>query len=381
MPEVLQGDSAAGLRHATAQDRLQAFKRWILGVPGIERSGYVESVNDPVRSATVLLWHGPADPMQHLLVHEARRRGITVTVSQRRFDYSDIDRATRRIAAQARAGVWRGLRITGISGMSAGHDGLVVGVRPVAEQRFARRAVGSVAGVPVRVEPRPQVTPWATRQSGRAPFAAGGLMVSDHGACSSGFSVHWQGKSRVTSARHCEGRFRSPGRPSAKYGGHIAWSEDGAAAVFSARGSARMFTGGLRSVRRVRVAGLRDLSLGDRVCTGGANSGSHCGLVVTDMYVWMQDQFGGFHTIRADAPGGRPAAAPGDSGGPVYVKSSSGKHRAAGMIQGGPDPRSAGTGQVVRCATNYRTRCGTFVLFTSMRTIVNALPGSKLARG
>jgi hypothetical protein len=57
-----------------------------------------------------------------------------------------------------------------------------------------------------------------------------------------------------------------------------------------------------------------DNFMGDFVCTGGASSEEHCGLEVTDTDVTVN----GFTFIGAEFSDRSCAAAPGDSGGPVY---------------------------------------------------------------
>ncbi len=57
------------------QDRLIEFKLWIISRPGIDASGYIESVNDSAHLATTLLWHGDS-PLQDSIAAEGKSRGI-----------------------------------------------------------------------------------------------------------------------------------------------------------------------------------------------------------------------------------------------------------------------------------------------------------------
>jgi hypothetical protein len=64
----------------------------------------------------------------------------------------------------------------------------------------------------------------------------------------------------------------------------------------------------------------------------------------------------------------------GDSGGPVMslANTSSGQVRAAGMIQGGDS-------SPIDCGASYTPgACSSNVYFSSMRTIVNSIPGASL---
>jgi hypothetical protein len=75
-----------------------------------------------------------------------------------------------------------------------------------------------------------------------------------------------------------------------------------------------IYTGPFNSNTSAPVVGATADFVGNLVCTGGARSGEHCGITVTEINVGI---LGKFPTIRGELTSGC-AAASGDSGGPVY---------------------------------------------------------------
>jgi hypothetical protein len=131
------------------------------------------------------------------------------------------------------------------------------------------------------------------------------------------------------------------------------------------------------------TSGLVDLSQGDKVCTSGAGTGVHCGITIRDLLSNFADDDGILTTIQGYKFGAA-AAGEGDSGGPVLVPLSDGKHvRAAGMIQGANDGFLFGEslcGGSTRVGAKY-TICSVYVEFTSMHTMINNISGSSLVTG
>jgi len=134
-----------------------------------------------------------------------------------------------------------------------------------------------------------------------------------------------------------------------------------------------------------KVIGYGDVSIGDAICTSGANSGVHCGLRVGAMPVKFDDHYpyvpnSSFNTIYAQSPFVPMTAAncQGDSGGPVLTPRNSSDVLAVGMIQGAP----FGNGYNVTASERYSNNlCSVGVYFSSMRTIVNTLPNASLVLG
>ncbi|MGX4691542.1 hypothetical protein [Streptomyces sp. JNUCC 63] len=361
------------------------FKTWLLERPGIASSGFIESVNDSDTKSMTLLWHGDS-PLQAQAVQEAANWGISLTFEQRQYDLAQLESAIDAIWASADAGGWPGFQIAYIAGVTEDFDGIVVHgsyTEPqVGGATFARSMVAQVDGVPVRIVSEEEAeTASATRKNDFSPFYAGGYMYSPNKLhfCSTGFSVRYQGKTHITTARHCDGNDYRARNGKAKYGKGIFTENGGGARILNGAGIGQMFDGGWNNTKgyRKRVVGYRDLSLGDKVCTSGGNSGVHCNIKVDAMKVKFDDRHGSkLTTIHAtQQKSGAIAVIQGDSGGPVLTPAGDGKVRAAGMIQG-VDRFVSNCGSV---HDPDGAKCGKGVLFTSMRTIVKGIPGGSLA--
>jgi hypothetical protein len=126
------------------------------------------------------------------------------------------------------------------------------------------------------------------------------------------------------------------------------------------------------------VSGLADVSLGSSVCSSGANTGVHCNLIVDQMNESFDDGYGAQSTIRVyQQTAGQVAGGEGDSGGPMLIPNSDGLHVwAVGMIQGTNEALTSCPSARVATA-----RCSVHMEFTSMRTIVNTIPGASLRVG
>ncbi|PYC88422.1 hypothetical protein C7C46_00680 [Streptomyces tateyamensis] len=363
--------------------KLEAFKAWLIARPGINESGFIESVHDAANLSMTLLWHGNS-PLQEQARREAATRGITVKFEQRKYSLQQLKAAIDTTWQQARAGGWAGFKISYIAGVTADYDGIVVNgsyTAPTANRSAAVRSLATQTGdVAVKVVAGGEATPAAaTRSNDNAPFNAGGYMLSGSSTCSTGFSIGLSGSNYTTTARHCiaEGYHDRDGTNT--YGTGKLFSGDGAARVLTESGSSLMFDGAYNdpSGYHKTVVGFGDVGLGTPVCTSGGNSGVHCNIVVNSMAVSFNDGYGAVTNILAtQQTGGQIAAIQGDSGGPVFTLAGDGQVYAAGMIQAVGSPAS-------NCGPVHDggNICSTQVLFTSMRTIVNSIPGASLVTG
>jgi hypothetical protein len=376
-----------GRDFVSRQSDLDAFKSWILTRPGIAQSGYIESVNDPSTKSTTLLWHGDTT-LQKSIVREGARRGIAVTIKQRRYGLKEIDAAIAATWRSAEQGAWQGFKISHIVGVDADYDGIVVWGEYSSSLRAATtealgQAAAATAGIPVRVEPGTAAVPdVATRSNDYAAFNAGGYMISPTSGhtCSTGFSIWISSVRHTTTARHCtENNYRARDG-SATYGTGVLNSGDGGARVLSQSGSSLMFDGAWNNSAGYTktVDSFGDVGLNDYVCTSGGNSGVHCGIKVDATRVSFNDGFGSFSTIHGTQQNsGQIASIQGDSGGPVLTLAGAGRVHAAGMDQG-HDLGVSNCGSVHDLGSNT---CGRGVFFTSMRTIVNSISGASLVTG
>ncbi|KUL41332.1 hypothetical protein [Actinoplanes awajinensis] len=160
-----------GLRALGAEDQelwrrqnlLGDLKTWIITRPGIETSGYIESVNNPDAGSTVLLWHGAANYTQQLIKDRARQMGIALTVEQRTFSMADLVRTQDAILDLAGTGPLTDFRINSVGGLTADFDGIIVygehrHPRPTADAELGR-ALTATFGVTVAVQPGGEIIP------------------------------------------------------------------------------------------------------------------------------------------------------------------------------------------------------------------------------
>lgn len=378
------------------QDALIALKSQIIALPGIDTSGYVESVNDAQNRSTTLLWKGTS-PLQEQIRVLAKAAGITMNVEQRKHSRTDIDTITANIRTSAGASGWNGFTITSIQGADATNDGVTV-TGYFADAQLNAKAVTadiqaqtvsfaqSIAGTSdVAVIVGPKLTLWGgSRDTDFSPFNAGGYMYdkTNQYICSSGFAINYGGTTHTTTARHCADsgyHSRDANGSNNQYGSSVAVSNAAAGRVLSGKGSKLAFDGAWNSVNYTKtVIGLADLSVNDMVCTSGGNSGVHCLVKVINLNVSLNDGYGSFPTIKGvqQTAGSAIAGGIGDSGGPVIVAYSGGTTvGAAGMIQGSLGPIAPCVG------VHDNTQCSKEVEFTSMRTFINGLPGSSLYHG
>ncbi|MEU4163453.1 hypothetical protein [Actinoplanes sp. NPDC026670] len=164
-PPLKQPDSAATSFDAAfwqRQELLVDLRGWTEGLPGIKTSGYVTSINnEPVDGSVVLVWHGPADPVQRQIIDEAGRRHIPISVQQRKYSMADLERAADQIfAIESGTGEFQNFKISGAASFSIDFDGVtVIGqyLHPPAEGIAAAdtaltRALTARTGVAVTIE-------------------------------------------------------------------------------------------------------------------------------------------------------------------------------------------------------------------------------------
>lgn len=379
------------------QDALAAFKGWILDQPETADSGYIDQINDAGNLAVRLLWYSN-DPFQAKVLAEAGRRGIAASVESRSMSRKQLSAAAQRILDSADVFGKRGFLVKSVATIGVADDGIKVeGVfvgdlalagresvpSSVREARKAlARDVAHVGQADVKLV-ESDVEPALTRSTDISPFWAGGYMRKSDGAvCSSGFALRRSSVNYTTTARHCRGTFYARDNSSTSYGSNYLYSSDGGGSLLNSRGAGRMFDGAWNNASGYNkpVAGLRDVSLNDSVCTSGGNSGVHCNIKIDNMGVMWNDGYGSFSNIRGvQQTAGQIAAIQGDSGGPVLVPYTDGSVGAVGMIQAvaGTLMTGASCGSVHDAGGN---QCSKTVLFSSTRTIANAL-GATLVTG
>ncbi|WP_436531948.1 hypothetical protein [Actinoplanes sp. HUAS TT8] len=149
------------------QNSLSELREWIRSRPGIDSSGYIESVNDAGTRSTTLLWHGPADDLQQQIRDEAARRGIAVTVQQRRYTVADLNAALKKLDGRSGRGAFANFTIYSSAGLSADFDGVTVSGeyrKPPAEGTAAAdaalaEAASAELGIAVAIEHGGEILP------------------------------------------------------------------------------------------------------------------------------------------------------------------------------------------------------------------------------
>jgi hypothetical protein len=350
-------------------------------------------IDDLARKATTVMWYGPRTPLLAAIIKTGSERGIKVSVQARKYSLEQIYAAEAAVRRQAAAGKWAGFKIAAIVGITAANTGLTIDgtytAIPAAKRApLVRSLSGAVNGVPFRLAPGNSTTLQTGRDADTAPFNAGGLMVTygthggDYWYCSSGFAIWLNGRSYTTTAAHCDYSdfvdANDGGAPTAPpttqwYGTAGQKSSDGGALVLGNSGYYWMFNHGWNSTTHSTVIGYENVGLGDLVCTEGGNSGEHCNVAVTALGTTIP-VLGSLSLIQAHQINGTIGGMEGDSGGPVMslASTSTGQVRAVGMIQAGGDSLSS-------CGASYIAfACSATEYFTSMRTIVCAIPGATL---
>jgi hypothetical protein len=386
------------------QEALQQFKAWMVGLPGFAGSGYVWAIDDLKHKSTILLWHGPRTPLLARIIREGSRRGIGVTVQQRKYGLQQLNAVSAAIWSQAAHGKWAGFKISAVITITPVEYGVTVEgaytALPAAQRAPQVRSLSTtVMGIPVHVVPGHMIGgPGASRDDDFAPFNAGGYMFGyyTHGRCSSGFAIWLNGRTYTTTARHCDSAHNgtndyvdyddagapSPPPTSQWYGNTVTVSSSnaaGGARVLGNNGSGLMFNHGYNSTTSSTVVAQVDPNMSDLVCTEGGNSGEHCNVKVEYSGTW-NDGYGGavllYYAVQQTP--GNIAAIQGDSGGPVMTIAGNGGWdvNAAGMIQWLTYQwQGAACGPVRDAGSNY---CGATVGFEPFSNVLSSISGSSI---
>ncbi|GAA2379216.1 hypothetical protein [Dactylosporangium salmoneum] len=394
-PAGQAGDGSALLVQpalAARQDRLMQLRTWIITQPGIEDTGYIESVNDAADLSTTVLWYGPASALQDGIRKEAKRLGVSVTFKQRKYSRGQLIAAATAAFHSSGKGALAGFTLHSVGAIAADFDGIVIRGDQAGAPAAGRAALdASTAGaisaqlgvdVSITSDSGPLVAATATRDSDSPAFNAGGLMSSPSTTsfCTSGFGIILNGVARTTTARHCWQHDYKTVYSGYTYGDGLVNSPEGAARVMTAGGFYWMFDGAWNNTAGYKktVIGYGDVGLNDLVCTSGANSGVRCNIKVTNMWVLHNDGMGAdFWTIEGHQQNDTIAATQGDSGGPVFTTVGDTQVRATGMIQAVQKTWTNCVGVRLGTADIY---CSSWVYFSSMRTINNSL-GATLRTG
>jgi hypothetical protein len=334
---------------------------------GTPPQAVADAVEDAATTADVRVTVRPADHTRRELLHLARSLVIEDRVPEDLAVYADL---IHRVAIPPEG------------------DAIEIGIAPPARLEDAdialwslqaERAIETVLEVPVDlvVDAAPAAM---SRRDDASPWRGGAAIVGD-GTCSTGFGVRRTGMRTAAphgllTAAHCRGDARGEyrtgdrsevvgperGRHPRPVDSRVIPVERAAASVYSGGvGGAAEFT------RPVRGAGRS--VVGDAVCTSGAATGAHCGLVVVSVDSYIRPAGVSSFTRVVEAASvvprgnrGDVAAGQGDSGGPVFTLAADGGVEARGTIVGGS--------RVVPCAHRRAATCTANVFFADIGTVL-----------
>ncbi len=394
-PRVSEKEGGMSTEVWENQDKLFSYGDWLAEQIEPTDLGFIATVNDANNLSVKLLWEEDRLDAAGFYKEEAEARGINVSVIPRKYSLHELESTTEQLMDDAAALKGSGFQIDTVTGLQEDVDGVELNLIPNDASVSARTLTSSVqkmansladkfpVDVKISVAGEEEATiPAAGRNSDSAPFYAGGVMSSSAGMCSSGFAMKYSGVNRITTARHCNKSYKTLNGKS--YGSTVKTNHAGQARILSGTGAGRTWDGAWNNSTgfNKRVTGYRDVSLGDFVCTNGANSGVHCNVKVTAMKVAFDDGYGGgaANNIKAVQQSSKNIAAiQGDSGGPVIYPNGTGTVGAVGMIQAisGTALTGSACGSVRSLGKN---KCSKTVLFTSTRTFANSA-GASLVTG
>ncbi len=347
---------------AERQELVDAVVDAVLRVP--DTSGFAGSAVDSDALHVTLLWTAPVPDFVESLAG-VTETGVTVTILPADYSEREVLAAAERVFAAARAG---DVPVPNVAAGSTFSRGLTLEMTPtdIAKSRDLELVAkySKIAGMPVDLVEGDTGPPQPlARQDDSDPWYGGGMIVDPNGHnqgnqfCSNAFAVVTSsGYGRLLSAAHCanahpDRAWDDGARDTLTTGGtNVDRSGDYDSMLIDPVGGTDGWVhggpwnaGSGHSRYHLKVGGKSSTSIGDNVCTSGANSGEHCGNDTDDGNISPASAlrtWGGCNGTctgyRAIGPAGEGAiVVGGDSGGPVYSNRSDGRVTARGVIYGG----------------------------------------------
>lgn len=234
-------------------------------------------------------------------------------------------------------------RITSINLRSDG-SGITVNVSGQEPDVDVQRRIAEVAGLPLEllqfVSEQGAPVPLVGRHNDAAPYSGGSRIYFGINGCSTGFAALAQGQGRLLSASHCDPsstlsvfdggwHLVAPGTSTFNAPSIDSMSID---PTPSPATQGRIYVGAWNSTSTAGVKSWASNWNGQTVCSGGATTGSTCGVITADA-VGVPGLSGSFY-VRATSATGGAYAGDGDSGGPIYVPVSGGVQARGTLIAG-----------------------------------------------
>jgi len=322
------------------QDTLNAAARRIVAARG---AGYAGIVAAPGNRDLRVYWKGSVPASVRRL---AGQLGVPVRFLPARFTEREMLAEAERLAADPEVRSV-GPRVDG--------SGLTINVTGAGQQAM-RSGTGVLAAGRMPLHPQPQPAPelFYSRQNDATPYWGGATYTVNGFQCSSGFAVLWNGVPRMLSAGHCGNNLNTVVDGGGDVVGDVLNDNDSRdTMMYDTRIEGETFEGGMytgpaSSQTGVDVVDAVEDWVGNVVCTSGARSGEHCGIVVTDV---NQVVLGRFPMVMAEISAGC-ASAKGDSGGPVFTYGTGGAALGRGIISAG----KSGTGQCPNAPPSQSSR-------------------------
>jgi hypothetical protein len=292
------------------QSRLDAAAEQIAAA---DRTGNASIVAGPANRELRVYWHGAVPRKLRTLA-----AGLDVPVAFRpaQFPHSQLVHQARRLAADPRVAA------VAPTADGSGLAATVAASMPVT----ARAALQAATTVPVTITVGDGPQPGAGRQSDTPVFWGGSRYNTTSGGCTNGIPVRVGSVYDMLSAGHCgnDGDAANvPGQPTptgtllGKNG-----CRDNVLINYPSGSAPRIYTGVNDSSSSVAVLGATIDFVGNLVATGGATSGEHLNIPVTQTDVFIHSTAACTTSIgpltEASFTTDTCATARGDSGGPVY---------------------------------------------------------------
>jgi hypothetical protein len=326
------GRSAREVRLYAVQNRLDAAVRRILTAGG---GGNASVVVDPRRASMRVYWHGTVPARIRRL---AGRLGVRVRFAPAAFTFNRLIAAEHTLAGKP------GLVQAAPKPDGSGLNVMVTRATP-ARDRAAMRAASPV---PLTITTGTPLQLTATRQADVSPYWGGSryqnTVTGDY--CSNGFALAKTPSVYELTAGHCgantntvriPGQIPATGTMQQKFA-----CRDIIQINYSTSGGlveGRIYTLGADSRTSVPVGGATFDTVGDQIVTGGARTGQHSNITVTAVGAMApvtgipcKDVYPLDEGVQNN---GGCAAAPGDSGGPVYSYTATDAVLGRGTMTGG----------------------------------------------
>jgi hypothetical protein len=303
----------------------------------IERHSYPGYAGIVLEDAQVALWWKGALPAAMADVVAQASQTAPVQVRAAAHSLVELQAAAATIEAEQSVGV-HAVKV------KADGSGLVVAVRPATKTGAARTAAAAVlpdVGVPVAVVQEEPLRP-TSRDDDWPGWKGGATIVNTtrSSACTSGFGVRSGGASYILTAAHCgqvgdriqDGKGEFIGNVGPRQQDHDV------ALVPTSSVDGYVYVGTPDDNVAAPVEGWGWTFVGEYLCQSGVTSSRVlgrpvCNLKVLFFYADRED------LVEAEQTEGQPAARSGDSGGPVYSISASGKLVAKGTVTRSAGPR------------------------------------------